>query len=252
MKQLVSIVALLLGTIILAPAATLNDVKILEASENIKYLTQNIAKNYLYLYIYPDKQNLQDTIHHAIQELEKNIRTIAITTKAEKTKEILDFFAYEKEQIKLLLSQKPDITHASEILDFSEALTEGAKSIANSIQYDFSFEDKMFMRSKKIEYLIEKLAKYYMVLDSNIDKMTITDKLNKTVKEVEEDIGIMQQYTYPKALNTKKKDILKLWNANKHYYATVDTMKIPSIVLLSTNGLQNILSQMAIHHGKGE
>ena len=252
MKRLVSIVAFLLGTAVFAPAATLNDVKILEASENIKYLTQNIAKNYLYLYIYPHKEGLKDTIQNAIQDIEKNIRTIAIMTKAEKTKEILDFFAYEKEQIKLLLSQKPNATHASEVLDFSEALTEGAESIASAIKYDFSSEDKMFMRSKNIEYLIEKLAKYYMVLGSNIDHMTIAKKLGNTIKEVEKDMEAIQQYTYPEALNAKKKDILKLWNTNKHYYAEIDSIKMPSVILLSTDGLQSIMSQIAIHHGKGE
>jgi len=234
-------------------AATLSDIKILEASKSIKYLTQNITKNYLYSYIYPDQKPMMLTkVKRSIEDLEKNIRTITLNTKKERIRGILDFFAYEKERIKILLQVKPTTSSANEILDFSEALTEGAEKIATSVNYDFSFEDKMFLRSKNIEYLVEKLAMYYMVLKSDIDKSTIGDKLQQTIKMTEKDMHMIQQYTYPRVLDNKKKDILKLWNANKHYYASIHTLKIPSIIIISTNGIQHILDQLAIHHAKGE
>lgn len=252
MRQLVSLFAFLLGTTLYMPAATLNDVKILEASENIKYLTQNIAKNYLYLYIYPHKLHLKITIRDAIRDLEKNIQTIATTTKAAKTKELLDFFAYGKEQIKLLLEEKPDTVRAAEFLDFSEALTEGAQSIADAINYNYSFEDRMFLRSKHIEYLVEKLAKYYMASELNIDTKTINEDIPKTVAEVEKDLIKIQHYTYPETLNIQKASLAKLWGTSKHYYTTANQVKIPALVLLATQGLQSIMTQIAIHHGKGE
>ena len=252
MKQLLSVVIILLGTTLAAPAATLSDVKILEATGNIKYLTQKIAKDYLYLYTYPNKKEIYTTILDNVKSLEENIKTIAITTKDEKIKYILDFFAYEKEQIKLTLQEKIDKENANKVLDFSEALTEGAENIANSIHYSFTFEEKMFMRSKHIEYLVEKLAKYYMVLGSDIDKTTIPEKVQDTVNITQKDIDMIKQYVYPANLNNKKRDLLQYWQSNKHYYATIKQMKIPSIVLLSTQGLQEIVNQIAIHHSKGE
>ena len=234
-------------------AATLSDIKILEASKSIKYLTQNITKNYLYSYIYPDQRPMALTkVKRSIEDLEKNIRTITLNTKKEKIRGILDFFAYEKEQIKILLEAKPTVSSANEILDFSEALTEGAEKIATSVDYNFSFEDKMFLRSKNIEYLVEKLAMYYMVLKSDIDKSTINEKLQQTIRMTEKDMDMIQQYTYPQALDSKKKGIFKLWSANKHYYESIHTLKLPSIVIISTNGMQHILDQLAIHHAKGE
>jgi dsDNA-binding SOS-regulon protein len=252
MRRFVSIIAIIVGTTFISSAATLSDVKILEASENIKYLTQKIAKDYLYLYIYPKKEDIHDKILNNVKSLEENIRNIAITTKNEKIKYILDFFAYEKEQIKITLKNEISAKNADKVLDFSEALTEGAESIAHSIQYDFSFEEKMFMRSKNIEYLVEKLAKYYMVLGSDINKATIPEKVKQTIGAVEDEMAKIQEYAYPKTLDTKKKELLKFWTSNKHYYHTVKTLKVPSIMLLSTNGLQNIINQIAIHHSKGE
>ena len=252
MRLLVSLVVTI-GVSLSVSAATLSDVKILEASKSIKYLTQNIAKNYLYSYIYPNQNTIaQEEVEKSIQVLEENMRTIALNTKKEKIKGILDFFAYEKEQIKILLEKKPTASSANEILDFSEALTEGAEKIATSVDYNFSFEDKMFLRSKNIEYLVEKLAMYYMVLKSDIDKSTINEKLQQTIRMTEKDMDMIQQYTYPQALDSKKKGIFKLWSANKHYYESIHTLKLPSIVIISTNGMQHILDQLAIHHAKGE
>ncbi|NKQ39969.1 MAG: hypothetical protein HF962_00140 [Sulfurovum sp.] len=252
MKPFGYFITLLLGITITVSASTIRDVKILEASENIKYITQGIAKNYIYLYIYPNKDELKATISNSIENLEENIRIIAINTKDTKTKYILDFFAFEKEQLKILLEKKQSAVAAGKVLDFSEALTEGAENISNSIRYDFTFEEKMFMRSKNIGYLVEKLSKYYMVLASDIDKTTIQEKVKQTIGLVEDDMNQMRQYIYPKNLDKKKQDIAKFWELNKYYYTTIDSLKIPSIVLLSTSGLQDIMNKIAIHHGKGE
>ena len=234
-------------------AATLSDIKILEASKSIKYLTQNIAKNYLYAYIYHNQKPIAlAKMAKSIEDLEKKIRTIALNTKKEKIKGILDFFAYEKEQIKVLLREKPSAANANKILDFSEALTEGAEKIATSVSYDFSFEDKMFLRSKNIAYLLEKLAMYYMVLESDIDKMTIDSKLKLAIASTEKDLEKIGQYAYPRELESRKGKIFKLWHANKHYFKTISSLKIPSLVILSTSGMQHILDQLAIHHAKGE
>ncbi len=252
MKWLVSVIAMIIGTSIITSAATLSDVKILEASGNIKYITQKIAKDYLYLYTYPKKRERYTSILENVETLEDNIKNIAITTKDEKIKYILDFFAYEKEQIKLTLTEPISNDNANKILDFSEALTEGAENIASSIQYNFTFEEKMFMRSKNIEYLVEKLAKYYMVLGSNIDQSTIPEKVQQTVNLVEKDLAMIQEYVYPGELDTRKKNLMLFWKSSKHYYNTIEKVKIPSIVLLSTHGLQEIIKQIAIHHSKGE
>ena len=151
-----------------------------------------------------------------------------------------------------MLKEKPTAANANEILDFSEALTEGAEKIGTSVSYDFSFEDKMFLRSKNIAYLLEKLAMYYMVLESDIDKMTIDDKLKLTIASTEKDLEKIRQYSYPQELKIKKEQIFEFWLAQKHYFKTTSSLKIPSLVILSTNGMQRILNRLAIYHAKGE
>jgi len=53
MEKLLRIVWLLAAFGLVANAATRGDIKIIEASENIRYLSQKIVKDYLFLYQYP-------------------------------------------------------------------------------------------------------------------------------------------------------------------------------------------------------
>ncbi len=252
MRLIGFVVALFLCVSIPVSASTIRDAKILEASENIKYITQKIAKDYIYMYIYPNKKELKRDILDSIKKMEKNIQTIAANTKDEKIKYILDFFAYEKEQIKIVISNKQTKSNANAVLDFSEAVTEGAESIAGSIQYEFSFEESMFMRSKDINYLTERLAKYYMVLKSDIDNATIKDKLAETIQNTNDNIAKIEQYTYPGELNSKKENMIKLWRSNRYFYEKGNTLKVPSIIMLATEGVQTLAAELSIHHSRGE
>ena len=252
MKKLVSIIAIIIGATLISQASTRSDTKVLEASENIKYLTQKIAKEYIFLYTHQNKQEIYSKISRTIQNLEKNINTIALATKEVKIKQLIDFFAYEKEQIKTILTKLPNIDDATTILDFSEAITEGANHITKFVQYDFSFEERMLMRSKNIEYLIEKTIKYYMVLSSDMEKATILNKMKKSIKELEKEIQIINQYEYPKELNIKKSKLVRLWSINKQYYSKVNSMKMPNLLTITTKSLKSIIGEISIHHSKAQ
>lgn len=252
MKPLWQYIILLSIASITLNASTIRDVKILEASENIKYITQNIAKNYTYLYICKNKNELKNEISGSMKALEENIKSIALNTKDVKIKYILDFFVFEKEQVKLILEEDENIENASQVLDFSEALTEGAENIFDSIRYKFTFEEQMLIKSKKISFLVEKLTKYYMVLGSDIDKSTIKEKTRDTMRLIEREMKAFERYIYPKELNIKKNDMEKFWKSIKYYFSNIDTLKVPSVMLLSASGIQEIIGSMAIFHGKRE
>ena len=48
-----------MATSLLSEAATRGDVKVIEASENIRYLSQKIVKDYLFYYKHPDQTETQ-------------------------------------------------------------------------------------------------------------------------------------------------------------------------------------------------
>ena len=255
MKYLISVIVLVIGMTVISQASTRSDVKVLEASENIKYLVQEMAKDYMLLYTNTNNQNRKNAytkIASKIEEIEKNIRIIAFATKNPKIKRILDFFAYEKEYLKSNIEKDPNRIRVSKILDSSDAITEGAEKIALLTQYNSSFEEKMFMTMKRIVFLIEKISKYYIVLGSNIDKVTIVERMNQSIKELDGEFEKIKQYNYPDTFNPRKKDLFDLWHFSKKYYQEISVLKIPSIVLLSGKGIENIVNDIAIYHSKNQ
>lgn len=233
-------------------ASGLRDVKILEASNNIKYISQNIAKNYIYLYINDKKHGLKENIQTSILDLESQIRIIASNTQNKKIKYILDFFAYEKEQIKLIISQDEMGDSPVAVLDFSEAITEGAQNIFDSVGYSFTAEEKMLMKSQNINFLIEKLAKYYMVLSSNIDKTIIEDKADITIYTIKKELEFIERYSYPDNISIKKLEISEFWNSIRYLTTNVRSIRVPSIMLASTNMMQASLESITTYHSKVE
>ncbi len=252
MRKISLSILILFGAFTIANASTRSDVEVLEASETIKYITQKIAKNYLYLYDYPYKKELHKVMTKDIKILEASMRDIAIASSSKSTQQILDYFAYEKEQFKALLEEEPSKKNANEILDISDALSEGAIYIANTVKYNFTFEEKMLMNSKSAEYLVEKIAKFYMVLNTDIENGTVNDTMTKSINELESSIEKIYQYKYPAGLNNKKVDLKKLWNVNKNFYSKVSTLKAPSLVLISSNSFRLILEEISSYHNRGQ
>ena len=80
-------------------AATRGDIKVIEASENIRYLSQKMVKDYLFFYKNPEKTGLKKSLDQTLDQLNDDFRIIATTTKDGDTKDILEFLAYSKDQI---------------------------------------------------------------------------------------------------------------------------------------------------------
>ena len=108
------------------------------------------------------------------------------------------------------------------------------------------------MSVKSTEYLIEKISKYYMVLDSDIDKSTVRAKMKSTMELVEEGISVIQDYDYPSGLDKKKVSLNKYWKVNKNLYANVSSLRLPSLLLISTDGFKQILNEISIYHSRGK
>lgn len=252
MKKIRFLGSIIFTFAIFLQSSGLGDVKILEASNNIKYITQNIAKNYIYLYIYNNKLSLRKNIDESIMELENEIRIIAANTQDEKIKYILDFFAYEKEQIKLIVSRGQTTDSSIAVLDFSEAVTEGAQNIFDSVGYSFSAEEKMLMRSQNINFLIERLAKYYMVIGSNIDKSMMRDKANSTTSMIRKELKFIEEYLYPESINAQKIKIHEFWKTIEYFSNNAESIKVPSIMLESINNMKLAIEEIATYHSKVE
>ena len=252
MKKILYTFFLLLGVTLFSEAATRGDVKVIEASENIRYLSQKIVKDYLFFYKNPEKREVKKSLNKTLDKLSNDFRVIATTTKDTDTKDILEFLAYSKDQIEEIFNEKVDKEKAALMLDYSETLLEGADSIANSHKYDFSEEEKMLMVTKEMEYLLERITKYYMALHVGFNNDINKEQMQESITKFEENIEKINLYQYPVETQKMQVKMDESWKANKIFFDKSESLFIPKLMFTSIDYLENIITQIALYHSKNQ
>jgi hypothetical protein len=234
-------------------ASTRGDVKILEATENIQYLSQKIATDYLFFYKNPENIILKNQLHKNIDNLQfyiKEIRDIADAKEGIYTQNLLNYFIYRIEQIKQVPNKKINISNVEFILKSSEVILEGAKSIAKEHKYRFSKEEKMLMLSKEIIYLLKRVNKYYMASYIGLNRHTNYEKMQQAIRDMDSRLEIINSYDYPIELENKLNEINEIWNKDKNFFYQVEELSIPYILSESTEYMEDLLIEIEQYHKK--
>ncbi len=251
MREMGFALLLFLGVVVVpSSAATRTDVNVLEATENIRYLSQEITKSYLYLFANPLKREVSSEISKMLQELVQNIRTVSISSDDEDTRNILEFLIYSKNQIEELLKGKPDKQKAALMLDYSETLLEGANSIARAHRYNFSESEKMLMKGKKIEYLMERSAKYYMALGVGLGTEINRKQMDRAVEMLEKNLQDFEHYSYPTQMKPYQTALRKSWDVTKSLFERQDKAFVSNIMMLAGDEVESITGQFILYHRK--
>lgn len=252
MKRIFYIFFFFLVASLFSEAATRGDVKVIEASENIRYLSQKIVKDYLFYYLHPEQTETQNRLKKELGQLSADLRIIATTTKDTDTKDILEFLAYSKDQIEQIFNEKADKENAALMLDYSETLLEGADSIALAHKYNFSNEEKMLMVTKKIEYLLERITKYYMAMHAGFDNATNKEQMKHAMFELEESLLEVSLYDYPEKIKAVQVNLDNSWSANRIFLDRSDKLFIPKLMFISVEYIEDSVSELALYHSKNQ
>ncbi len=152
--------------------ATTDNQKIINVTENIKYLSQKVANDYLYLYLDSEKRAIKEALNSSIKKLEENFRFIAKNSNNTDTKNILDFLSYSKDQMKETIADDISKENVSSMLDFSTTMLEGAGSMLEAQKHN-RFESKFHLMI---------ISKLYMAINLDFDKTNNTQELKKEIK----------------------------------------------------------------------
>jgi len=251
MKRILQILLLFMAMSLSLLASTRGDVKVIEATENIRYLSQKIVKDYLYYTIHPKKE-LRDSLHNTISLLSDDLRVIATSTKDSDTKDILEFLAYSKDQIDQIIKDKINNENSALMLDYSETLLEGADSIASAHKYEFSEGERMLMEAKKINYLLERVMKYYIAIHAGYNTPTNKEQMEEALSSIDENIQILSDYNYPDDLKPILNSMNQSWESNKYYFSNSDKLFIPTLMSISVDYMENLVTEIEIYHSKNQ
>ena len=268
MKKVLCVVLLLLigGTFLLAeevdvsrehPAdntvkekVTRGNVQIIEATENIRYVSQKLAKEYLFFYLNPENEKIHKDLYTSLEVLGGNLRAISMVTKDEDTQNILEFLAYSKEEISALLGKKPTKDIAALMLDYSESLLEGADSIGRAYVYDFSKEEKMLVFAKNLKFFLERIGKYYMALKLGYDTENNKENMKEAIVALKEHFTYFDTYLYPAKLKGTEKLLANLLDSNIRIVNNEERYFIPSLLLDSITFFEEKADVLALYHSK--
>ena len=253
MRKILVLCLMVMGTGTYLSASTRAEVNILEATEHIRYLSQDITKNYLYYYANPKKEFIRKKVLTDLEKLVSDIRTIAITTNKQDTKDILEFLTYSKNQIEEILKARPDKEKAALMLDYSETLLEGANSIAKQHSYIYTDSEKMLLVSKNIGFYMERIEKYYLAigigLSSSINITLMEDAILSFDKNIDD---IMKYGAYTKRLNEERETLYKYWQTNRSLIKKYKELFVSNIVELTTNRLERVAENFIVYHSKNQ
>ncbi len=252
MKKIFYIYLLILSLSSISLASTRADVKIIETSENIRYLSQKIVKNYLYLYRHPQKIEIKKEIEKELNQLGDYFNNISNIVKDDDTKGIIEFLHYTKEQILEIVQNIPNKEDVLLMLDYSEIILEGTDTIANIYKYDFIDEEKMIMTTKSIEYLLERTIKYYMAFKMDFNKDMNKESMYIAINSLEEDFAKIESYSYPDIQKKKRQNIMNLWKRNRMFINKGEKIFIPNLLIPSISNLEYAVKDISLYHIKNQ
>ena len=254
MKRIMVCVFLMVGLSLTAEATTRGDVKVLEASDTIKYRMNDLTKNYFLLTKFPHKRELKLKMDDDFSMLNKSFQEIAVTTRDQRTKALLTFFAYKKTRLGEILKRPPSEKRSREVLDICEGFLEGASVIAQQHKYTFSLEEKMYKATLSMREHLEAIAKYYVARNLVKDNQEVVKKMKSEIKAFTEELPEVAHYSYTDAkIARQKKSLLLTWKTLEPYVHQADkNATLPMVVDAGVTHMNALLDMLGIYHSKNQ
>jgi hypothetical protein len=227
-----------------------NDVKLQEASEDIKFISQQMVKDYFYLSFNTQKKEIKKNLSDELLLLDSKLRLIAASTTNESTKKILTFLAYSRDQITETITMPYSADNSAIILDYSEILLEGAEKIAKEHSYAFSKEEQMLINVKNMAYLLERMSKYYMVFQAGFKDHNNIKQLKDAVATFDTLLEKANGYDYNSDIVKYLNNINNYWKVARSYYLSLEKNNIPNILYISVEYLENNILKLELYHSK--
>ncbi len=227
-----------------------SQVSLLEASENIRLSSQQIVVSYLSYFVNPKKVYKKDFAIKKLQELEQQFELIDRSTKNEESKDVLNFLHYSKNKMLKLIDEPIEEKNPQKIFDYSEILLKAADSITLDLDYTLSEEEKMLVKMKDISFLIEKITKSYLLLQTDKNNIFYMSMIKSTMLEMDKALLLLDDYNYSAKSLLLLSKLHKNWQGIKVYY--LKEHKIVNILLLGSKQIEKDSLLLEKYHSKNQ
>lgn len=231
-------------------AAGKQDIAKLEAAGDIKDVSQEITKAYFYKHLEIRIVQAKRDINEGLVRLDRAIKTLKSNAGDDEEQGVLTFVEYARDEMRSTLKQPYSEENGALMLDFSESLLEGASLIGQKYFNKDNVEEAGLVAVKKMEFLLERISKYYIAHKAGFKDYNNVVQLERAVKEFEVNLIKLNSYNYPVSLQPNTEKINKFWPIAKGFYLGIEKGALPIIVMSSTNNLERALRSLQEYHLK--
>lgn len=225
---------------------------ILENSEDIKIISQSLAKNYFYINQGIQTSSAKKGLKKDIFDLDRSIKTIKSNAKDQETKDLIQFTQFSVEELKAVLKEPYSEENGGLILDYTEALLESSDTI---MKYHMAKNpDKnveMLLMVVDMKYLLARAAKYYIAFSAGFTDAVNVSQANMAVDEFGKLLAKVEAYDYPPAISKKViRKLSRYWPSSKSFYRGIKKSELPTIIFISTKHMERSINQLITYHKK--
>ncbi len=218
--------------------------------EEIAQVSQDIAKNYLYISQKIQTASAKKALGRDIALVDRSIKELQISLKSEDEKRILEFMQFSIEEIKQVAFEEYNVENGGLVLDYSETLLEGADTLVN---HNKNKTETMLDTLEEMDFLIERASKYYIAFRAGYKDAVNVEQAKSAVEEFDMLLKKIEKHDYPDTI--KKGSLLmlqKYWPMAKSFYLGIEKNELPTIVFITTKHMKHAIDKIIKYHEKGK
>ncbi len=213
--------------------------QLLTQAKNLQFLSQVIAKDYFYINQLVHEEKASIEMERSLNETATAFNILYSSIKDEELKNLLFYLKDIKDECHTLLNMSYSKESGTQILDYSEAMFEGAQLIIDHLKnnnedemYDVVFEQKL---------ILQRISKFYIAFQAGFNDPMIVTQLKKAIQQFEQGVTTISAYDYDDELIPEVIRIKKYWSLSKKFYLGMEQGDLTLIVFISTDHLMTSL-----------
>jgi hypothetical protein len=231
-----------------------HELLMLEAAENIEFLSQKTTKAYFYKQqgVRPDQA--AEDLKKSLVLLQKDLIIVqeGLEASDKEEKNIAIFLEYTMDEVKDIVGKPYNKENGALMIDYSESLLEGAEFIAQKHLHKGKNEEVMLVSAEHMLFLLERINKLYIAYQAGFKDYNNIVQLKQAVHDFEITLAKVNGYTkYSGNALASRNKINDFWPVAKEFFVDIQKGALPVIVLASVEKLEKELEVLEdFHHRK--
>ncbi len=213
-------------------------------AKELQVLSQIIAKDYFYIHQLVREEEAKLEIKQSIKDLEHVLHILNSRINDQEIKNLLSYLGDVSVEYKEIIEQPFSMNNGSQVLDYSETMFEGARSIIRFLEKYTKESNHIFDVVFQQQLILQRISKFYIAFQAGFNDKIIVGQLKKSVKQFELGIKEISTYKFSDQLQKEVSRIEKYWPLSKKFYLGMEKGDLTLIVFISTDHMMSSLNKI--------